>query len=331
MFVLERSWPLVLLLLVPAWFVARRLFSRRLFPRLALMDSEGDRAPGESTAARIARRAREFLAAAAFVAVATAAAGPSLVEQSTLFFDRGDEIIFAVDVSPSMAAEDFHPNRLSAARGLIERFLSTRRNEAVGLVAFGGDAALLCPPTLDYATLRERLAALEPGMLGDGTALGAGIAVAAAHGLSSRAKARHIVVLTDGENNAGALAPASAAELANRAGFDLTVVGVGKRGSVPLSYVDPSTGERRSGTYQSSFDRSSLQDIARRGGGGYYDASDIASLETAFDAIAAGSTSLTRTRTVNTGRSAAPALIAISLLLLALARAIGVPFGEGLP
>ncbi|HUX39008.1 MAG TPA: VWA domain-containing protein [Rectinemataceae bacterium] len=331
MFVLERSWTLLFILLVPAWFILRRLFAPAFFPRLSLVDSEGNRAPGEYALAAVARRLREFLAVLAFISTAVAASGPSLVQQELLFFDRGDEVIFVIDVSPSMAAEDFHPDRLSAARSLIDRFLATRRNEAVGLVAFGGEAALLCPPTLDYSTLQERLAALKPGMLGDGTALGAGIAVAASHGLSAAVKARHIVVLTDGENNAGALAPASAAALAKESGFDLSVVGVGRKGSVPLSYVDPATGERRTGTYESAFSRSALEDIARKGGGGYYDASDVASLELAFDSISAGSTSLTRTRSVNTGLPLAPLLVGLSLGLLTLARILGLAFGEGLP
>ena len=331
MLVLERSWLLLLLLLVPLWFLSRRLLAPSLFPRLSLVDSEGALAPLESPLWTLARRGREALAALAFSALVVAASGPSMVRQSLLFLERGDEIIFVLDVSPSMAAEDFHPDRLSAARGLIERFLSKRKNEAVGLVAFGGEAALVCPPTLDYPTLEARLASLKPGILGEGTALGAGIAVAASHGVSTPAKARHIVVLTDGENNAGALSPATAASLAADVGFDLSVVGVGRRGSVPLSYVDPSTGEKRSGTYESAFDRRNLEGIAKKGGGAYFDAGDSKALEAAFAAIGAGTTSLTRTRSVNTGFPLAPYLVGLTLALLALARILGLFAGETLP
>lgn len=330
MFVIEHSWPLVLLFLVPAWFVVRRAFASRLFPAISLVDSEGHRAPGESLVAAVARRAREALAAAGFAAVVLAAAGPALVRQELLFLDRGDEIVFVVDVSPSMAAEDFKPDRLDSARADIERFLASRRNESVGLVAFGGEASLLCPPTLDYDTLRTRLASLRPGMLGDGTALGEGIAVAASHGLSSRVPARHIVVLTDGENNAGALAPATAATLARKAGFDLVVVGVGRRGSVPLSYVDPSTGQRRSGTYESAFDRASLEEVASAGGGRYFDAADPAALETAFASVSEASTSLTRTRSASTSQSLVPPLLGLALACFAVSRLLGTIFGEGL-
>ncbi len=331
MLVLERSWLLFFLILPPLWFALRRAFAPSLSLRLSLIDSEGRRAPGEFTFSSTVRRCREVFAVLAFVAVVIAASGPSLVRQSLLFLERGDEIVFVVDVSPSMAAEDFLPDRLAAAKRLIDGFLATRKNEAVGLVAFGGEAALICPPTLDYETMRSRLATLRPGILGEGTALGAGIAVAASHGISTRAKARHIVVLTDGENNAGALDPATAAALAREAGFDLTVVGVGKRGSVPLSYIDPTTGERRSGTYESAFDRRSLQNIAQKGGGAYFDAADSQALESAFAAIGAGSTSLTRTRSVNTGFSLAPSLMGVALVLLALARILGLLAGEALP
>ena len=330
MLVLDSSW-LVALLLIPLWYVTRRVFAPALFPGLSLMDSEGRRAPGEFPLHATARRAREVLGVLAFASAVFAASGPSLVRQSLLFLERGDEVIFVVDVSPSMAAEDFRPDRLHAARALIDRFLATRRNEAVGLVAFGGEASLICPPTLDYATLRSRLSTLKPGILGEGTALGAGIAVAASHGISTPAKSRHIIVLTDGENNAGSLAPVTAAALAKDAGFDLSVVGIGKRGSVPLSYVDPATGETRKGIYESAFSKRNLEAVAKRGGGAYFDAADSRSLENAFAAIGAGSTSLTRTSSVNTGLPLAPFLIGLALVLLGAARCIGLIFGEALP
>lgn len=330
MLALERSWVLLFLLLLPLWFLLRRLLAPALFLPLSLRDSEGRPAPGEYPLSSLARRLRVLLGALGFVFLVLAASGPGLLRQSLGFLERGDEILFVLDVSPSMAAEDFKPTRLGAASSLIERFLSTRRNEAVGLVAFGGEAALLCPPTLDYRSVEARLESLKPGMFGEGTALGAGIAVAASHGSGGAAKARHIVVLTDGENNAGSLAPQTAAGLARDAGFDLTVVGVGRRGPVPLTYVDPATGGRRSGTYQSAFDPAGLEAIARKGGGAYFDAADRGALETAFAAISEGSTSLTRTRSLSSVQPLGPALGLLALLALGAARLLGLVFGEAL-
>jgi Ca-activated chloride channel family protein len=256
-----------------------------------------------------------------------------------LYLNRGNVVFLVVDVSPSMAAGDFSPDRLSAARALIKVFLASRRNEAVGLVAFGGEAALLCPPTLDYATVTRRLESLKPGMLGEGTALGAGIGVAAAHGLSPPRdppsvsglfRERHIVVLTDGESNAGAIAPLAAASIAREAGFVVSIVGVGSDGEVPLNYVDPGTGSRRSGVYVSGFDRGALEAIAARGGGGYYDAVDGPALVSAFARISERSLSLSRTRSVATERPLLPHFLTLAFAALALARLLGLASGSEL-
>ena len=338
MFVLERPYLLFFLLLLPGWFLAERLWYPRFRFPLSLIDSEGRPAPGAPLLFVLARRARLLLLSLGYAALVVAASGPTLVTPILLYLNRGNEIILVVDVSPSMAAGDFRPDRLTAAKTLIKSFIATRRNEAVGLVAFGGEAALLSPPTLDYATLIARLDTLKPGMLGEGTALGAGIGVAAAHGLAGAlpgaggnqapARERHIVVLTDGENNAGAISPVSAATLAADGGFVVSVVGIGSRGEVPLNYVDPETGARRSGTYVSSFDRAGLEAIASRGGGAYYDAADGVALVAAFARISDRSVSLSRTRSVAAERSLLPGFLALSLAALALARLLGLAAGS---
>ncbi|MBL8966293.1 MAG: VWA domain-containing protein, partial [Spirochaetaceae bacterium] len=208
----ERPYLLVLLLLAPCLVALRRFLrvgSRGLrFPLAVPGGLPFDAAPLAFRGLRLLREACLWLG---FALVVVAAAGPAELSRRVLYLSRGNEIVFALDVSPSMAAEDFAPNRLEAAKAIIDDFLSSRRNETVGLVAFGGEAALVCPPTLDYAALRRRLGELEPGFLGEGTALGAGIGVAVAHASRSGAPAKYVVLLTDGENNAGSLAPGTAA------------------------------------------------------------------------------------------------------------------------
>ena len=332
MFMLDRPWALLLLAVIPVWIVLRR--SRMIGFRLSLSlsDSRGVAAPLPHPWWRGMDRLREGLGLAGFAVLIFAFAGPALVSQSLFYLERGDEIIMAIDVSPSMAAEDFRPSRLGAASALVKGLLASRRNEAVGLVAFGSEAALLCPPTLDHAMVARRLGELKPGMLGDGTALGTGIAVAAAHGGAALAeRKRYIVVLTDGESNAGAIAPGSAADLAFEAGFSISVVGIGSKGQVPLSYADPGTGTTRSGTLDSGFDAQGLAAIAARGGGSYHDASDSKGLSAAFDSVAEQSLSLSRTRSVSSERSMAPLYSLIAFALIALSRFLGLVLGVELP
>jgi len=341
MFALERPWVLVFLALVPLFIIVRKYGRRGLLPPLGLGDSGGRLPPAAPLAYAIAGRARNLFAGLGFVLAVAAASGPTVVTRTLLYLNRGNEVMLAVDVSPSMAAADFRPDRLSAARAIIKGFLATRRNEAVGLVAFGGEAALLCPPTLDYQAILRRLDALEPGMLGEGTAIGSGIAVAAAHGLSAasasegnqvpaRARERHIIVLTDGENNAGALSPVSAASLASDAGFIISVVGVGSRGEVPLEYKDPETGTKRSGLYVSGFDRAGLEAIAKAGGGSFFDAEDGAALTAAFAKISDRSLSLSRTRSLTSESSLLPFFMLLAFLALTLARLLGLASGTEL-
>ena len=331
MLVLERAWALSFLLAPLLWVLARRLLAGRIFLPLGLADSRGVPPPLPSPTYRVASALRRLLAALGYLLLVFAAAGPALVSQRLLYLERGNEVMLVVDVSPSMAASDILPDRLGAARAIIRIFLASRRNEAVGLVAFGGEAALISPPTLDYAALLGRLDSLAPGMLGECTAIGSGIAVAASHGLpAGRGRERHIVLLTDGENNAGSLAPASAAALAADAGFVLSVVGIGSRGDAPLDYQDPETGTRRSGTYVSAYDRAELEALARRGGGTYYEAADGKALAAAFAGIAERSLSLSRSRAVASERSLVPSLLLLSLAALALARLLGLATGSEL-
>jgi Ca-activated chloride channel family protein len=258
-----------------------------------------------------------------------AAAGPARVSRRILYLSRGNEIIFVLDVSPSMAAADFQPDRLEAAKAIIDGFLAGRRNESIGLVAFGAEAALVCPPTLDYPSLRRRLVELRAGQFGDGTALGSGLATALAHSANSLAPEKYIVLLTDGENNAGAIAPATVVAMAAGRGVSVSVVGVGTRGEVPLSYLDPATGQRRTGSYRSDFDSASLESLAAAGGGKYYAAESVDALKLAFDSISERSSSLARTRSISEEESLLAPILGLGLACLVLARLLELLSGGG--
>lgn len=213
----------------------------------------------------------------------TAAAGPHLIFSETVWLNRGADIFFVIDVSPSMAGIDMNGrSRFEAARTLVQDFANHRPQDAIGIVAMGEDAALLVPLTTDRASLYSRLDSLSIGELGDGTAIGTGLALAAFHINKSQAPRRIVVLITDGENNAGAIHPETAAAILGEAGVSLWVIGVGSSGEVPISYVDPSTHMRRTGTFESRYDPENLKAIADRAHGHWIQAPHADVLTAAF-------------------------------------------------
>jgi Ca-activated chloride channel family protein len=336
MLAFDRPWALLFLTLVPALALLNRVARTRglAFP---IASRRSEPTPSPPPVWRLARALRRLCVGLGVAACVIAVAGPAIVNRRIHYLSRGNEVVFVLDVSPSMAASDFAPTRLDAAKAIIGDFLASRRNETVGLVAFGGEAVLVCPPTLDYVAFASRLGTLVPGLYGEGTAIGAGIATAVAHAARSGAPEKHVVLLTDGENNAGSMDPGTAAVLAARYGILLSVIGVGTSGEVPVSYVDPQTGQRRTGLYRSGFDAAVLEDLARNGGGQYYAAANKAALAAAFAALSERSASLTRTRSVTSEEPLARPFLLLALAALSLAWLIGlagtrgraIPRGEG--
>jgi Ca-activated chloride channel family protein len=211
------------------------------------------------------------------------AAGPEIKSTETVWLNRGADILFVLDVSPSMAGLDMDgSSRFNAARGLIRSFAERRLSDGIGLAAVGNDAALLVPPTTDRRLLFSRLDQLRIAELGDGTALGMGLGVAAFHLEKSTAPRRAAVLITDGENNAGAVHPETAAAMLGELGVSLWVIGIGSGGEVPIDYVDPHTRMRRTGSFDSRFDAESLRRLSLAGKGEYIPAPSADALTEAF-------------------------------------------------
>ena len=145
---------------------------------------------------------------------------------------EGIDIVLAIDVSGSMKAEDFKPNRLEAAKEVALHFIEGRQNDRIALVEFAGEAFTQTPLTIDHPVLNSQLKSMRTGLLDDGTAIGDGLATAINRIKDSKAVSKVIILLTDGVNNRGAIDPETAAELAKEYGIRLYTIGVGKKGEV---------------------------------------------------------------------------------------------------
>lgn len=263
-------------------------------------------------------RAAEFLGALCLV---VALAGPAAVSTETVYLERGADLVFVVDASPSMSALDMDgASRLTAAKALTAEFARSRGADAMGLVAVGKDAALLVPPTIDRELFLRRLEDLSIAELGDGTALGLGLSIAALHLRSSPADRKAVVLLTDGENNSGDIHPASAAAALRSMGVALWVVGVGSSGEVPVDYIDPETGRRRTGLLDSRYDQEALRSIAVSGGGVFLSAPTPASFTAAFSRVAESAAFPVASRAQTKVRPLHAPPILAGMALLALAR-----------
>ena len=216
---------------------------------------------------------------AAFLISVCALAAPVISNQEKVYTSLGTDIVFVVDTSPSMSAKDVDGGqRLDAAKNAI--YLLTGKNDGSrhGLVGLGSNAAVLVPPTSDLTFFSERLSQLTAGSFGNGSAIGDGLSTAVCHLVSSSAQKKCIVLLTDGENNAGEIHPETAAQLAADNNITIYVVGIGSKGKVPIEYTDPASGRLYSGYLDSNFNPASLKKIADIAGGRYFEALTVTEL-----------------------------------------------------
>lgn len=208
-------------------------------------------------------------------------ARPQSVNSSDITNSEGIDIVMALDVSGTMMAQDFTPNRLEAAKKVAAEFVNDRPNDKIGLVVFAGESFTQCPLTVDHRILLNLLSEVKYGMIEDGTAIGLGLANSVNRLKDSKSKSRVVILLTDGSNNAGQIAPMTAAELAASYGIRVYTVGVGSRGSSTM--VDPRTG--MSHRIDVDIDERVLTEIAATTGGEYYRATDNTSLKAIYDKI----------------------------------------------
>ena len=185
---------------------------------------------------------------------------------------EGIDIILALDVSTSMLARDFTPDRINAAKDIAIRFVAERPSDRIGVVVFAGESYTQCPVTTDRATLINLIKEIECGLLEDGTAIGNGLATAVARLKDSDAKSKVIILLTDGVNNSGEISPKMAAEIAKTYGIRVYTIGVGAMGTAPYPYMTPYGPQLVNVEVQ--IDEPLLKEIAQGTDGKYFRATD---------------------------------------------------------
>ncbi len=221
----------------------------------------------------------------AFSLMITALARPQAVEAEREFETKGIDIVIALDISGSMLAEDYKPgNRITVAIEEAKKFIKTRENDRIGLVVFARKGYTQCPLTLDYQVLIQLLDQVEIGMIKDGTAIGLGIGTAVNRLRDSKAKSKVIILITDGENNAGNVDPITAAELAKSFGIRIYTICIGKGGLVPFPIEDPIFGKRYVQA-EVKIDEKTLKRIADIADGHYFPAGDAEALAKAYKEI----------------------------------------------
>ena len=196
---------------------------------------------------------------------------------------EGIDIVFAMDVSTSMLARDFNPDRINAAKDIAIEFISQRPSDRMGIVVFAGESYTQCPLTTDRATLINLMKDVTTDLIEDGTAIGNGLATAVARMMDSDAPSRVIILLTDGVNNRGEIAPETAAEIAKTYGVRVYTIGVGANGTAPYPVMTPWGVEVQQ--MKVEIDEDILKSIAQTTGGRYFRATDNTKLSEIYAEI----------------------------------------------
>ena len=215
--------------------------------------------------------------------IIVAIARPRSSSQVEKIDTEGIDIVLAMDVSTSMLARDFTPDRISAAKDIAIEFIAQRPSDRMGIVVFAGESYTQCPLTTDRATLINMMKEVQTDLIEDGTAIGNGLATAVARMSGSDAPSRVVILLTDGVNNRGEVAPLTAAQIAKTYGIRVYTIGVGANGMAPYPVVTPWGIEERK--IQVEIDEELLKGIAETTGGRYFRATDNTKLQEIYAEI----------------------------------------------
>lgn len=275
----ELLWLLLVIPILIVWLIWK---NKKQFPVLNLPTADAVKDVKKTIRQRLIYLPH-ILRMIAIAFVILAIARPQTSSSRKNIKSEGIDIVLTLDISTSMLAEDFKPNRLEAAKETAIEFIEQRPNDRIGLVIFAGEAYTQTPVTIDHAVVKNVLSQLETGKIKDGTAVGDGLATAVSRLKESKAKSKIIVILTDGVHNSGFIAPETAAELAKTFGIKTYTIGVGTMGKAPYPVRTP-FGLR----YQNvdvEIDETSMKKIADLTGGKYFRATNNKSLANIYDEI----------------------------------------------
>ncbi|MBR6269034.1 MAG: VWA domain-containing protein, partial [Bacteroidales bacterium] len=262
-------WLLLLLIPLLAWYLWRELKGRRA----TLTVSSGQQWKGKGSSRLVWMRHIPF--ALRFIAVAALIVAIARPRSSTDFEKvdtEGIDIVLAMDVSTSMLARDFSPDRIGAAKDIALEFIASRPSDRMGIVVFAGESFTQCPLTTDRVTLINLMKEIETGLIEDGTAIGNGLGTAVARLKDSDGKSKVVILLTDDVNNRGEITPAMAAEIASTYGIRVYTIGVGAMGTAPYPVMTPWGVQLQQIPVE--IDEPLLKDIADQTGGKYFRATD---------------------------------------------------------
>lgn len=280
--VFENGWFLWFLLVIPL-MVAHYIWRQGKANAPVKLSTAGFFADGRKTFRHYLRHVLFAMRMAALALVTVVIARPQNVDRWQSSTTEGIDIVMALDVSGSMLARDFSPDRLEASKNVATEFISGRPYDRIGLTVFSGESFTQCPLTTDHAVLINLLRDVKSGIIEDGTAIGVGLATAINRIKDSDAISKVIILLTDGVNNRGSIDPMTAAEIAKTFGIRVYTIGVGSRGYADYPVQTP-FGTR----YQKmevEIDEALLQQIAELTGGHYFRAVDNTSLQQVYGEI----------------------------------------------
>ena len=275
----EYLWLLLLLIPLIVWYIVRLSKAQASFKLASINAFKGLR-----PSLRVYLRHFPFvLRVIAIALVIVVIARPQSVNSWEETESQGIDIVLALDVSGSMLSQDLQPDRLQAAKKVAAEFVTDRKNDNIGLVIFSGESFTQCPLTTDHAVLLNLLNDIEFGMIEDGTAIGLGLATSVNRLKDSESQSRVVILLTDGTNNRGQIAPLTAADMARSYGIRVYTVGVGTKGMAPTP-VQTQFGIRMQ-NLPVDIDEKTLTEIAAMTGGQYFRAQDTEGLRQVYEEI----------------------------------------------
>ncbi len=272
--------PVVLLLSVVWWYFR----SRKEHPLLTISSLRSFKG-FEHPLKAIIKRLLPLLRVAALLFLIAALARPQTLYDEEKVSTEGIDIVIAVDVSTSMLAKDFDPNRLEAAKREATSFIEGRPHDRIGLVIFSGESFTQCPVTVDHAIIKSQLKEIKNGLLEDGTAIGMGLATSVQRLVESEAKSKVVILMTDGVNNRGMIDPMTACDIAMHMGVRVYTIGIGSNGDAMTPVGMMANGTLVFDRAPVQIDEALLKEIAKKTGGKYFRADNNERLKEIYQQI----------------------------------------------